>query len=153
VAVGIRGAFKDRPLPPAQPQGGYLEAVVNSLHHAEQSNCRNQLTGAFRALRAYADGHGGLYPRSLREGYASAVIAVEAVMCPGSRHVRYEYVQGLTLDSPPESIIVYEAQPGHLDKCMALRLTGQCELLEPAQLEEELRSTRSLTQPASMPEI
>lgn len=153
VGLGIRGAMKPKPQPPHERTQGYLESVAGSLHHAEESNCRNQMLGVHRMLQSYAGDHGGKLPSSLAEGYKEVPFAAHAVACPGRGHEPYRYVSGLTVDGPAEAVVVYEEQPAHRGKCMVLRLGGQVELVEPQALQEELQAVRALTQSASMPAI
>ena len=120
--------------------------------------CKSQLVGIYSELKAYADQHGGRFPSRLSdlilEGYernpelfecpnsndppiygnTTAEIATE-MNRPGHDSYRY-YGNGLTENSPPDSILIAEPPENHapLDGNVVL-LNGEIRSLGPADLQ------------------
>jgi hypothetical protein len=150
ISFGIYRAMNPTSAPPPERRGGYLETVVGALHKTEAEACRARMVEVYRSLLMYANENDGQFPPSLEEAFADGDARL-ATRCPGREAHAYLYVPGQTTLSPSDGVLVYESdepRPAHRGNSTVLRVSGEVELLAPAELDEALAATRAAIAPA-----
>ena len=112
-----------------------LAPVVQSVQErSHKINCANKLRLISLALHSYAADHNEAFPQTLGELYPNYIKDQAAFDCPASKVVGmpdkpdYSYVTGLTEQSPPTEVIVYDLDNNHrYHRKNLLRVSGAVE--------------------------
>jgi prepilin-type N-terminal cleavage/methylation domain-containing protein len=103
-------------------------------NRAETIACANDLKLLSLGLHAFAADHKGIFPRDLRMLYPDYVNNEKAFHCPASKSAGtperpdYEYIGGLTENSPPIEVIAYDSRGNHKNRGRnLLRVNGAVE--------------------------
>jgi len=94
----------------------FVQSVQERSHKV---NCANKLRLISLALHSYAADHNEAFPKTLGELYPNYIKEQTTFDCPASKVVGmpdkpdYSYVTGLTEQSPPTEVIVYDLDDNH----------------------------------------
>lgn len=101
---------------------------------AHKINCANKLRTISLALHSYAADHDEMFPKKLGELYPGYIQEQSAFDCPASSAAGtpdvpdYTYVAGLTEQSSPTEVIVYDLEASHHQgRKNVLRVNGAVE--------------------------
>ena len=136
VALALAAALAA--LPACDSDEGYIEVTLKAKDRAEQVACQAQLRALGTHLNKYAMMHEAKFPPSLAELKLSA----QDLGCPGPRGKAYVYVSGQGMASPPDNVLVYEAEPAHGETCNVLFVDGSVKGLTPTELAGALAPTK-----------
>jgi hypothetical protein len=98
-----------------------------------------------RHLTLYAQRNGGRFPEKLVEQLrvSTGLTLRMRIKGPASGSAGYEYVEGLTLSSPPESILAWDPSPIDNDRILVLRVDGSVDAVESLDALEEALAEQS----------
>ena len=103
-------------------------------NRAEAIACANKLKLLSLGLHTFAADYNGIFPRDLKVLYPDYVNDEKAFHCPVSKSAGtperpdYEYMGGLTENSPPLEVIAYDAHGNHKNRGRnVLRVNGTVE--------------------------
>ena len=121
---------------------GYLGAVMDALTQAEVTAAKVNMRTLARELGAYESDHGA-FPITLDDLVKAQGLSDKAIRSIGKTPRPFSYIQGQTMKSPPENVLVYDENPIYDRQCLLLRVSGEVELLGPADLREALAQTKA----------
>ena len=137
LAAAAVGGCKDE-----EEDKGYLGGVMDALTQAEVTAAKAHMRTLAVSLGAYASNN-GVFPKSLDDLVKAEGLSDKAIRSIGKNPRLFSYINGQTMKSPPENVLVYDENPIYDRKCLLLRRGGEVELLGPADLREALAQTKA----------
>jgi prepilin-type processing-associated H-X9-DG protein len=114
---------------------GYYGAIAGAKERAASVACLSNLGGIGIALTQYALQNDGKFPPSLKTLADSGVISATSLRCPDPPKPEYVYVPGLTQNSSPGAVIVYDPEP-HNNQINVLYVDGSAKSIAKEQFQK-----------------
>lgn len=137
-SAGARGSLRSK-----------TAALAGIVGKAARGDCAEQLKGAYKILKTYAEQHRGRFPSDLTSLLPKYIDDMKPFCCPvaGDGTILYEYNPGLTTESPPEAPLLYDRKGNHEGGRNVLLVGGKVVWMTEEEFQQALEAVKGPAAP------